>query len=172
MITFFTLVHPCANSIYFAIWQLWNGQFIAIFFIYKINITKLVTIKWNKTRIFVLLHRCTTTAAQRVISRVTVTKGNHSLGSGGGASMKQYEEAGFVPLDGYQLRYIYFIDPAYRARLTVPELPYSEIKARGASMYLGQSGGRGEIDNAPQSNAETEGASPIRSLLEVDNGTP
>ncbi len=74
---------------------------------------------------------------------------------------------------GFMLRYIYFIDPAYRARLTVPELPYSEIKARGASMYLGQSGGRGEIDNAPQSNAETEGASPIRSLLqEVDNGTP
>lgn len=83
------------------------------------------------------------------------------------------KRTGCKKLQGFQLRYIYFIDPAYRARLTVPELPYSEIKARGASMYLGQSGGRGEIDNAPQSNAETEGASPIRSLLqEVDNGTP
>lgn len=76
------------------------------------------------------------------------------------------DRVGAERLDGFQLRYIYFIDPAYRARLTVPELPYSEIKARGASMYKGQSGGRGEIDNAPQSNAETEGASPIRSLLQ------
>lgn len=77
-------------------------------------------------------------AAQRVISRVTVTKGNHALSGGGGASMKQYEEAGFVPLDGYQLRYIYFIDPAYRAKLTVPELPYSEIDRIGAGMYKGE----------------------------------
>ncbi len=52
--------------------------------------------------------------------------------------MKQYEEAGFVPLDGYQLRYIYFIDPAYRAKLTVPELPYSEIDRIGAGMYKGE----------------------------------
>lgn len=77
-------------------------------------------------------------AAQRVISRVTVTKGNHSLGSGGGASMKQYEDAGFVPLDGYQLRYIYFIDKEYRNKLTVPELPYSEIDRIGAGMYKGE----------------------------------
>jgi len=68
-------------------------------------------------------------------------------------------------LTGFQLRYIYFIDPAYRARLTVPELPYSEIKARGASMYLGQKRDSGETDNAPQTNAETGGASPTESLL-------
>lgn len=41
-------------------------------------------------------------------------------------------------LVGFQLRYIYFIDPSYRARLTVPELPYSEIERRGARMYKGQ----------------------------------
>ncbi len=40
--------------------------------------------------------------------------------------------------NGFQLRYIYFIDPSYRARLTVPELPYSEIERRGARMYKGQ----------------------------------
>jgi len=69
-------------------------------------------------------------------------------------------------LTGFQLRYIYFIDPAYRARLTVPELPYSEIKARGATMYKGQrpTGESGEIDNAVQSNAQTGGASPTDSL--------
>ena len=52
--------------------------------------------------------------------------------------MKQYEEAGFVPLDGYQLRYIYFIDKEYRNKLTVPELPYSEIDRIGAGMYKGE----------------------------------
>ena len=77
-------------------------------------------------------------AAQRVISLSNRDTGNHSLGSGGGASMKQYEEAGFVPLDGYQLRYIYFIDKEYRNKLTVPELPYSEIDRIGAGMYKGE----------------------------------
>lgn len=67
-------------------------------------------------------------------------------------------------MPGYQLRYIYFIDPTYREKLTVPELPYSEIERRGAGMYKGQPRGRGEIDNAPQSNEETGGASPTRPL--------
>lgn len=72
------------------------------------------------------------------------------------------------PMSGYQLRYIYFIDPTYREKLTVPELPYSEIERRGAGMYKGQPRGRGEIDNAPQSNEETGGASPTRPLLNDD----
>jgi hypothetical protein len=100
-----------------------------------------------------------------LIARKTLDNPNHMTDAGKfGSSLAR--EQGAKPLNGFQLRYIYFIDPAYRARLTVPELPYSEIKARGASMYKGQPGGRGEIDNAPQSNAETEGASPIRSLLQ------
>ena len=41
-------------------------------------------------------------------------------------------------LQGFQLRYIYFIDPAYRQRLTVPELPYSAIADAGARMYKGE----------------------------------
>lgn len=76
-------------------------------------------------------------AARRVISRVTVTKGNHAAGGGGGASMRQYQEAGFKPLQGFQLRYIYFLDPSCRERLTVPVLPFSEIEERGARMYKG-----------------------------------
>ena len=36
------------------------------------------------------------------------------------------------------LRYIYFIDPAYRQRLTVPELPYSAIDDAVARMYKGE----------------------------------
>jgi hypothetical protein len=53
--------------------------------------------------------------------------------------MRQYVEAGFRPIPGFQLRYIYFLDPAARERLTVPILPYSEIERRGARMYKGQS---------------------------------
>lgn len=41
-------------------------------------------------------------------------------------------------LTGYQLRYIYFIDPKWRKRLTVPEVPFSEIDRVGAGMYKGE----------------------------------
>ncbi len=102
----------------------------------------------------------------KTIARVTASKANNILETGA-SSMKVFVDAGWKPLEGFQIRYIYFIDPAYRARLTVPELPYSEIQARGASMYKGQrptTGDTGEIDNAAQSNEQTEGASPIVSL--------
>lgn len=39
---------------------------------------------------------------------------------------------------GYQLRYIYFIDPSWRDRLTVPEIPFSKIEEMGARMYRGE----------------------------------
>jgi hypothetical protein len=42
------------------------------------------------------------------------------------------------PLPGFQLRYIYFLNPAARSRLTVPILPFSEIDRRGAGMYKGK----------------------------------
>lgn len=71
------------------------------------------------------------------LSRVTATKGNNVLETGG-ASMKVFKDAGFKPLEGFQLRYIYFLDPTYRARLTVPEIPFSRIQEMGASMYRGE----------------------------------
>lgn len=119
-------------------------------------------------------------ARNAIVNRVSVTKGRDIIHSaslrpgigaistaaspGGGSSMKNYIAAGFEPLQGFQLRYIYFIDPAYRARLTVPELPYSEIERRGAGMYKGQKRERGETDNAAEPNPQTGGASPTRSL--------
>lgn len=76
--------------------------------------------------------------AQEIVSRVTVAKGRAALSGNGAASMRQYVEAGFTPLPGFQLRYIYFIDSACRERLTVPEIPFSEIERLGARMYKGQ----------------------------------
>ena len=48
------------------------------------------------------------------------------------------EFSSWKPVDGYQLRYIYFIDPAARAKLTVPIIPFSEIDKYGAGLYKGK----------------------------------
>jgi len=50
-------------------------------------------------------------------------------------------------------RYLFPLDDAMRKQIEPLRKPYPKRE-------------RGEIDNAPQSNAETEGASPIRSLLQ------
>ena len=75
--------------------------------------------------------------ARVVASRTTLTKGKHVM-ENGAASMKQFADAGWKPLPGFQLRYIYFLNPAARSRLTVPVLPFTEIQRRGAGMYLGK----------------------------------
>jgi hypothetical protein len=87
----------------------------------------------------------------RILNRVTATdsrrRGSRDAlalvcaKSTGGSSMKPFRNAGWAPMPGFQLRYIYFLDPTWRARLTVPEIPYSEIKARGAGMYRGKRAG-------------------------------
>ena len=72
-----------------------------------------------------------------------------------GATMRPFIEAGYKPIDGFQLRYIYFIDPSYRARLTVPELPYSAIDEMGARMY------KGEKIDAPPVNGDNLATSQV-----------
>ena len=59
--------------------------------------------------------------------------------TGGKFDFKKYVAAanGRI-LPGYQLRYVYFIDPEYRKRLTVPEIPFSKIDEIGAGMYKGE----------------------------------
>ena len=37
------------------------------------------------------------------------------------------KENGAIPLPGFQLRYVYFIDKSYQGKLTSPILPLSEI---------------------------------------------
>jgi hypothetical protein len=39
--------------------------------------------------------------------------------------------------DHKQLRYLYFLHPTAKDRLTVPVLPYSAIAEAGATMYKG-----------------------------------
>ncbi len=75
--------------------------------------------------------------AKSIVSRTTTTKGTHILETGA-SSMKVYKDAGWKPKAGFQLRYIYFLDPTARDRLTAPILPFSEIDRRGAGMYKGK----------------------------------
>lgn len=55
-----------------------------------------------------------------------------------------YVKGGAKHLPGFQLRYVYFIDPSYRKRLSVPEIPFSKIDEYGAGMYKGENISREE----------------------------
>lgn len=104
-----------------------------------------------------------------VVHRIACNTNDRMVMGHGGAMLgaaRLAAQLGAERLHGFQLRYIYFLDPSYRERLTVPVLPYSEIERRGARMYRGKrlSCATGETDNAPQSNEETGGASPTVAL--------
>lgn len=59
--------------------------------------------------------------------------------TGGKYNFLQYVEAANARiLQGYQLRYMYFIDPSARKRLTVPIIPFSKIDELGVGMYKGE----------------------------------
>lgn len=89
-----------------------------------------------------------------------------SMGGAMASVKKMAEFVGGSVLHGFQLRYIYFLDPTYRARLTVPELPFSEIEKRGASMYKGEKVTRAlaETETGAASSRDTGGANPTNAL--------
>jgi len=101
---------------------------------------------------------------KNVLSRTTTTKANHILETGA-SSMKIYKEGGWKPKEGFQLRYIYFLDLTAKDRLTVPILPFSEIERRGAGMYKGVRKRAESCDSAAlSSQGREDGASPISAL--------
>lgn len=90
----------------------------------------------------------------------------HAQVTNGGSSMKGWKEKGGAPLSGFQLRYIYFIDPEARKRLTVPILPFSEIERRGAGMYKGKpktSAGSSPVEH-PATSGKVGGSTPTPAL--------
>lgn len=58
-------------------------------------------------------------------------------------TVKQWMELGVKKLPGYQLRYIYFLDPTARQRLKAEIMPFSKIEEMDAGMYKGQKVSRG-----------------------------
>ena len=68
-----------------------------------------------------------------------------------------------VPLEGFQLRYIYFLNPQARERLAVPILPFSKIEEMGAGMYRGEKVTRGK-EQASECPSDLGGAIPTSTL--------
>ena len=92
----------------------------------------------------------------------------HAKTTRGGSSMAAFRSAGAKQLPGFQLRYIYFLDPTALDRLTVPILPFSEIDKRGAGMYKGkqrlQSCAGSVRGDTPVDQAGEGGSSPTPAL--------
>ena len=75
--------------------------------------------------------------------------------TGGRFAWKEFlQKTGAKLLDGWQLRYIYFIDPSYRQRLTVPEIPFSRIDEMGAGMYRGKKTAAELVPNSQLTKAQ------------------
>lgn len=71
-------------------------------------------------------------------------------------------------VEGNMFRYIYFLDPTARERLTVPIIPFSEIQRRGAGMYLGKPSA-GSIDaDAPDDQSGEGGSTPTPALQQAN----
>lgn len=71
---------------------------------------------------------------------------------------------GAVQLPGFQLRYIYFLDPTARERLTVPVLPFARIAEMGAGMYRGKTCAKSIVADAPAIHAGEGGSVPTLAL--------
>lgn len=113
-----------------------------------------------------------------IISRASMTmKGGNGAGAqrreleaaglvkeNGAASMECLKTAGAKPLAGHQLRYVYFLDPSARERLTVPILPFEEIHRRGAGMYRGKPRAGSDTMDTPATHAGEGGSQPTPAL--------
>jgi hypothetical protein len=87
--------------------------------------------------------------------------------TGGKYDFKKYTEmAGGKVIPGFQLRYIYFLNPQARERLTVPVLPFSKIDELGAGMYRGEAVARSTRAKGQDSGHHPElgGSTPTRTL--------
>lgn len=69
------------------------------------------------------------------VAKKSLDHPNHTTDDGAFGSRAALS-AGARPLPGYQLRYVYFLDPSWRDRLTVPVIPFDQIPD-AARMYRG-----------------------------------
>lgn len=83
---------------------------------------------------------------------------------GGRSSGEVLRRIGAVELQGFQFRYIYFLDPSWRSKLTVPAIPFSRIDEMGAGMYKGARRVRSIDSDAIPDQGIDGGASPTCTL--------
>lgn len=90
--------------------------------------------------------------------------------TGGKYNLQAYAKAtGGVTLPGFQLRYIYFLNPEAKSRLTVPILPFTEIERRGAGMYRGKPKSAESIAVDAPCIQQGEGSASLTSALQSDD---
>lgn len=108
-----------------------------------------------------------------IVARKTLDDYRDDRGRYGSAVAR---EQGAEYLEGFQLRYIYFLDKTAKDRLTVPILPFSAIDKAGAGMYLGQKKTSASNVNGSISSDQPEsgGSSPTfaHNPQGTDNGKP
>ena len=99
-----------------------------------------------------------------IIADLTLNVGTEKWKAGNANFWRKH---GATNLPGFQLRYIYFLNPEAKKRLTVPILPFSEIQKQGAAMYKGEP----SIGSDASSHQLGEGgATPTGSLQISDDG--
>lgn len=98
----------------------------------------------------------------RIVAKKTLDNPNNVSPDGRFGSSAAID-AGARPLPGFQLRYIYFLNPEAAKRLTVPVLPFSKIGEMGAGMYRGEKVTRAK-DQALGSPPSLGGETPTRTL--------
>ena len=81
---------------------------------------------------------------------------------------KQWKALGASPIEGFMFRYIYFLNPEAKKRLTVPILPFSKIDEVGARMYKGVSYARTKQANLSD-QLERGGVTPTCTLQNAPN---
>lgn len=83
---------------------------------------------------------------------------------GGAASLLPFLAIGARIVPGFQLRYVYFLDPTARDRLTVPIIPFAKIAEVGAGMYRGQPRAGSADSGTPGVQLGRGGANPTPAL--------
>ena len=86
-----------------------------------------------------------------------------------GSELSGGKHTGGTPIEGFQLRYIYFINPDARQRLTVPVIPFSRIEEVGAGMYKGKPKREKQAMTGPTGTATGQHRSSRSNSVEAPN---
>jgi len=109
----------------------------------------------------------------RIVADMTIKTGAR-ISKGGGAGLAVLREMGGTLLPGFQMRYVYFLNPAARSRLTVPVLPFSSIREAGAAMYRGKKASEASDDRPPavQRRGSADPDAPNYARTETETNLP
>lgn len=87
-------------------------------------------------------------------------------------ALREAKRLGATPIPGYQLRYVYFLAPEFRQKLTVPIIPFDRIKEVGATMYRGQRPSGGSPDGGTPAPTGGGGSNPTPPLQANPSAEP